>query len=191
MRALYLLRHGLNEANEARLYCGSTDLPLSPRGREMALALRESRPLPACELYVTSGMRRAEETLSLLTGRGSDLVLTDLRELDFGRFELHGYDELKSDPDYLRWIGDGTGRVRCPGGECAHDFGVRVRRGGDALLALPWGSALVVCHGGTIARLMEAWFPAEGKTFHEWQPAACRGWRVTFEDRTPVGFEEI
>ena len=30
---ILLLRHGLTEANEKHLYCGSTDLPLSPAGR--------------------------------------------------------------------------------------------------------------------------------------------------------------
>ena len=37
---LILLRHGLTEANERHLYFGSTDLPLSERGRE---ALRRSK----------------------------------------------------------------------------------------------------------------------------------------------------
>ena len=31
---IYLIRHGKTEANEKRLYCGSTDLPLSEAGRE-------------------------------------------------------------------------------------------------------------------------------------------------------------
>ena len=30
---ILLLRHGLTEANERHLYCGSTDLPLSQIGR--------------------------------------------------------------------------------------------------------------------------------------------------------------
>ena len=29
---IYLIRHGKTEANERRLYCGSTDLPLSRQG---------------------------------------------------------------------------------------------------------------------------------------------------------------
>ena len=49
MRIL-LLRHGITEANEKHLYCGSTDLPLSRAGRE-ALA---NRP-PA----LSGGPRRA------------------------------------------------------------------------------------------------------------------------------------
>ena len=35
MRIL-LLRHGITEANEKHLYCGSTDLPLSPPRRASA-----------------------------------------------------------------------------------------------------------------------------------------------------------
>ena len=31
--SIYLIRHGKTEANEKRLYCGSTDLPLSEKGR--------------------------------------------------------------------------------------------------------------------------------------------------------------
>jgi hypothetical protein len=31
---VYLIRHGKTEANEKWLYCGSTDLPLSQKGRE-------------------------------------------------------------------------------------------------------------------------------------------------------------
>ena len=37
----------------------------------------------------------------------------------FGAFEMRGYEELREDADYRRWIGDcmGAGLVRCPGGE--------------------------------------------------------------------------
>ena len=31
---IYLIRHGRTEANEKWLYCGSTDLSLSEKGRE-------------------------------------------------------------------------------------------------------------------------------------------------------------
>jgi hypothetical protein len=41
MRALYLMRHSLTEANERHLYSGSTDLPLTERGRQIARERRE------------------------------------------------------------------------------------------------------------------------------------------------------
>ena len=94
MRALLLLRHGLTQANEKRIYCGATDLPLSENGRAMARELAALRPLPACDLYLTSGMARADETLELLTGRTANRVLPAFSEMDFGRFEMMGYETL-------------------------------------------------------------------------------------------------
>ena len=37
---IWLIRHGMTEANERRLYCGSTDLPLSDHGREELKSVR-------------------------------------------------------------------------------------------------------------------------------------------------------
>ena len=191
MNALILLRHSLTEANERRLYCGWTDLPLSEGGRALAEEVAQERALPACGCYVTSGMRRAEETLFLLTGRASDMQLPDLREMSFGRFEMHSYEQLRDDEDYLRWIGDEAGDVACPGGESRAQFKTRVLRGGEALLRLDADSALVVCHGGVIVNLMQAWFPGTQRNFYEWQPGACRGYRVQIEGGAPQKYEAL
>lgn len=191
MRALLLLRHGMTEANEKRIYCGSTDLPLSENGRAMAREIAAQRLLPACDLYVASGLARANETLEILTGRKPDLVLTALSEMDFGRFEMQGYETLRHDPDYQRWISDADGIVPCPGGESTGAFRQRVLSCGAELLDMKWRSALVVCHGGVIVSLMENWFPSEGRGFYEWQPDACKGWRVLFDGSQPIRFEPI
>ena len=191
MRTLYILRHSLTEANERRLYSGATDLPLTPRGRALAEAAGKNRPPLICDLYVTSGMKRADETLFLMTGQAADITLSLLREMNFGRFELLDYDSLKNDADYVRWIEDTTGQIRCPGGECTEDFKARVLRGGEALLAMDWHSACLVCHGGVIVNLMQAWFPAENRQFYDWQPSACGGWRVCFEKQNPVCYSAL
>ena len=193
MRALYLLRHSLTEGNERRLYYGSTDLPLSDAGRALAESAAAGQPLPPCDLYVTSGMLRTDETLRLLTKRDPDLSLPELREMDFGAFEMRGYEALKDVPAYRAWIDDlmKDGVMPCPGGESQAQFRSRVLRGGQALLGLEWTSALAVIHGGVIANLMGKWFPHESRGFYDWQPASCRGWRVEFDGRVPVGFEEV
>ena len=189
MNTLYLLRHSLTEANERRLYGGSTDSPLTERGRALALARRGA--VPPCDVCITSGMARASETLWLMTGREPDLVLPGLREMDFGEFEMQPYAVLKDIPEYIRWIEDDTGEVRCPGGENMNAFRARVLADGARLLALEQDTACVVCHGGTVVRLMSAWFPGEPRNFYEWQPAACGGWRVTFDGETPLGFDGL
>ena len=65
MSVFYLIRHGRTRANEAHLYCGSTDLSLSPGGEEELKQLRYRLP-PA--RFLTSGMARTEQTLALLFG---------------------------------------------------------------------------------------------------------------------------
>ena len=147
--------------------------------------------LPACDLAITTGLRRTEETLLLLTGRKPDRIRPDLREMDFGAFEMRGYEALRHEADYIRWIEDDTGDVPCPGGESRNAFLSRVLRGGEALLKLDGDSAIVVCHGGVIASLMQTWFPGEGLNFYEWQPAACEGYQIQVVRQTPVGYTKI
>lgn len=186
MRALYLIRHSLTAANERHLYCGSTDLPLSEAGRAVALGRRGR--LPVCGRYISSGMRRADETLLLMTGRGPDAVLPGLREMDFGAFEMKGYGELRDLPEYVRWI---EGKAGCPGGEDNGQFERRVLEAGAALLGLEAASALAVCHGGTIVRLMAAWFPGAGRNFYQWQPGPAAGHLITVCDGRPEAFQEV
>ena len=191
MSALYLIRHSLTLANARHLYGGSTDSPLTGEGRMIARDYRAQWPLPGAELYVSSGMARADETLRLLTGRGADLVLPGLREMDFGAFELRGYEELRHDPAYRRWIEDKSGEVRCPGGECTNAFRARVLEAGDVLLHRPESVIVAVCHGGVIVQLMQAWFPGEDRHFYQWQPGPCCGYRIEIGEGAPIGYADF
>lgn len=191
MRALYLLRHSLTEGNERRLYYGWTDLPLSPAGRALAREASRELSLPPCDLYAASSLSRTSQTLRLLAGREPDLCLDDLREMNFGAFEMRGYESLKNDPDYRRWVEDAEGAVRCPGGESRREFLGRVTRGGETLLAMDWQSALAVVHGGVAAGLMARWFPNKPLGYYQWLPEPCGGYLVTFDGPTPIGFIDI
>ena len=176
---LVLLRHGRTEANERRLYCGASDLCLSAAGQAelKALRARVRYPEAECLLRVSSGMRRADETMALLFGAEPEARVPDLREMNFGRFELHSYEELKADADYQAWICDGSGAVSTPGGESSAEFRARVFAAADALDR----DALVVCHGGVIAALMARWFPGEQRNMYQWQPGFGLGYVVEME----------
>lgn len=176
---LILLRHGLTRANLERLYCGSSDLPLCEDGRRSLLELRSRVDYPPTDglLKITSGMRRADESLELLFGVQPDLRLTGLREMNFGRFEMHSYEELKNDADYQRWICDETGDVSVPAGESANAFRERVFAAADEIRR----DALVICHGGVIAALMNRWFPQAGRYMYQWQPEHGLGYEVDFQ----------
>ena len=170
--SIYLIRHGKTRANEAHLYCGSTALPLSPAGlaelKELRYDIHPAR-------FVTSGMRRTDETLKALFGDVAFSVDARFREVDFGDFEMKSYDRLKDDPAYQAWItGDNEANVP-PNGESGVQMTRRVLA---ALRELPDGTALI-SHGGVIAAIMEERFPAEGKHRYQWQPPNGHGYELS------------
>lgn len=151
-------------ANEQHLYCGRTDLSLSEAGRNELKTLSYTAPVNA--QFVTSGMKRANETLSILFGEVSFTEDPRFREVDFGVFEMHSYEELKDRADYQQWIsGDNEGNIP-PEGESGAQMTQRVL---EALSTLPENTVLVT-HGGVIAAIMQHCFPQEGKHRYEWQP---------------------
>ena len=192
MNRLHLVRHSLTRANEARLYCGWTDVPLSPAGRALAERLRDDQEWPRCEKFAVTGLQRTAETLKLLYGDVPAAVLPDLREMNFGEFEMHSYEELCARSDYLRWIEDETGDVACPGGESKNVFQRRVADCAAALLSRKdIGEMLILCHGGVIATLMQKWFPKAGRHFYQWQPPACGGYSIEIKNGAAMAFEML
>lgn len=187
MSRLFLIRHGQTEANAAHLYCGSTDLPLSAAGRQALLALRPRYGgcVPSGCLYVTSGMTRTEQTLELLFGPVAHRRDPRLREIDFGAFEMHSYDQLKNDPAYQAWLSGDNMANKAPGGESGRQMEARVwaafaemRRAGQ--------DTVIVTHGGVIAALMERLFPQMGRNRYQWQPAPGMGYLLEQEGFRPI-----
>ena len=182
---LILIRHGMTEANARRLYCGSTDLPLSEAGKA---ALRERKAavgVPCADGFrvVTSGMKRTEETLAVLCGEIPHEADAAFREMDCGAFEMRSYEELKNDPAYLAWItGDNEANVT-PGGESGQIMTARVLAGLERLLA-DGRDTLLVTHGGVIAAIMTHLFPGEGKNRYEWQPTSGGGYEIDLDNMT-------
>lgn len=176
---LILIRHGRTEANEKHLYCGSTDLPLSPTGRAELEERRQKGglPDPGSMRILTSGMKRCGETLSVLFGDLSHEEDPAFREMDFGVFEMRSYEEMKEDPAYLAWItGDNEQNV-APGGESGNLMTARVLEGLERL-ETEGRDTLLVTHGGVIAAVMAHLFPEEGRNRYEWQPSPGGGYEV-------------
>ena len=98
---VYLIRHGRTEANEKWLYCGSTDLPLSEKGREELGGMHYDI---SGVRFLTSGMKRTNETLKLLFGDVDYEVDSRFREVDFGIFEMRSYYEVKDTPEFQAWV---------------------------------------------------------------------------------------
>lgn len=185
MTALYLIRHGQTAANEAHRYCGSTDLPLSETG---TAKLHPLPPIPGA-VYSTSGMRRTNETLNLLFGTVPYQVLPQFREIDFGVFEMHTYEELKDRTDYQVWLtGDNEANIP-PNGESGHQMTRRVLDGLTALRQQE-GTVVLITHGGVIAAIMADLFPSENRSRYSWQPHPGTGYRIDFSENNPVSYSQ-
>ena len=182
---LILIRHGRTEANERHLYCGSTDLPLSERGRRELQALRGAGVLPPLDgmRIITSGALRCRETLTELYGNLSHETEPDFREMDFGDFEMRSYEELRHDPAYIAWItGDNEANVT-PGGESGDQMKARVFAALERVTRENRPTA-VFTHGGVIAAIMDKLFPGEGKNRYQWQSEPGRGYVIDTEAGT-------
>jgi len=157
---IYLIRHGKTEANEKHLYCGSTDLPLSKTGKEELCKLKYDVKNVR---FLTSGMKRTNETLHILFGDVPYEVDPRFREVDFGIFEMHSYDELKETSDYQAWlIGDNDANVP-PNGESGVQMRARILQAFSEIRE----DTCIITHGGVIAAIMEHLFPEENKNRYE------------------------
>jgi glucosyl-3-phosphoglycerate phosphatase len=151
-----LVRHGLSEWNAEGRLQGVSDPPLADRGREQARALA---PLVAAlrpEVSVSSDLRRARETLELLStvapaGPGDPAW----READLGLWAGRLPSELSPDEHagFLAWR---AGRAGPPGGEPWGATRDRVVDAVRALAATGARRALVVTHGGPVRALCHA-----------------------------------
>jgi len=175
---IYLIRHGKTEANEKHLYCGSTDLPLSGAGKE---ELRSVHYDIKNVRFLTSGMKRTNETLRILFGDVPCEVDPRFREVDFGIFEMHSYEELKDTPEYQTWLtGDNDANIP-PQGESGVQMKARVLNAFSEIKE----DTCIITHGGVIASIMEYLFSNEGKNRYEWQPKHSYGYIIrgnTYEE---------
>ena len=177
--SIYLIRHGKTVANEQHLYCGSTDLPLSDGGREELHSMHyDITP----ERFVTSGMKRTDETLRILFGNVPCSVDSRFREVDFGAFEMKSYEILKDDPAYQIWLTGDNEANTPPDGESGVQMTRRVL---EAFREIPDGTALVT-HGGVIAAIMASLFPADGKHRYQWQPRNGHGYEIRGGTYRPI-----
>ena len=175
MSKLYLIRHGATQANLEHRYCGSTDLPLSSQGRQALQAL--SYPIPAGCRFLTSGMLRTNQTMELLFGQISYEKNPAFREVDFGAFEMHSYDQLKDLEEYQKWITGDNEKNIPPNGESGEQMGIRVMEGIKKLIEEDQDTVLI-SHGGVIAFLMEQLFSDEEKNRYLWQPKPGCGYVI-------------
>ena len=157
---LLLVRHGRTVANRNGLFLGATDIPLDRFGRAQAelVADRIGREWPA-DAIVTSPLQRARDTAAPIAKRLSlePRLLDGLREMDFGRFEGHSFEQiLELDPAFVDRLADILDDdLAWPGGEQRQAFYDRVWTAFSSIVADHAGQrVVVVAHGGVIGAFM-------------------------------------
>lgn len=152
---IHLIRHGITEANLKGQYIGSTDIDLTTDGIIELQTLRDSYIYPDVKLFYTSPMKRCVQSLRALYPEAKMIVVDELRELNFGRFEGRSAFELENDPDFKAWA---SGKGAPPEGESTADLTLRAAEGFSAvvrhMMTTGESEAVVMTHGGIIMNIL-------------------------------------
>jgi probable phosphoglycerate mutase len=123
VQQIYLIRHGETEWSLNGRHTGSSDIPLTENGRQVA---RQWRSLAAGKTFarvLTSPLGRARETCEL-AGLGERAQIDqDLAEWDYGAYEGLTAQQIRAQQPAWMVFRDG-----CPGGESPQQIGARVDR---------------------------------------------------------------
>ena len=152
-KTIHLLRHG--DIDGRGRYIGSTDLPLSDRGRTQVLTLARSLADAPIDAVLCSPMRRCRETWQSLSLPAPGKLCADLREVDCGRWEGLSFAEIAAADSGLvdRWAA-GDPSFAFPGGEALLDFRQRVSAAWEMLCGMDGDCLLAISHGGVIRHLL-------------------------------------
>ena len=182
-----LIRHGQTAGNVLHRYIGRTDEPLSEEGAALAAAKGSDPELQT--VYVTP-LRRTQQTAAILFPSARQIIVDDLREMDFGDFEGRSFSEMEHDTAYRAWV-EGGCLESCPNGEGRAEFSQRVCAAFANLVADAAArgeeSVTFVVHGGTIMAIMER-FARPCKDYYSYAVQNCNGYccRVCREEADAI-----
>lgn len=174
MTSLLLLRHGEIRANREGMWHGSTDSPLTWRGRRQAnrTARHVARTHPGIVGVYSSPLTRCRVTAETVGKRlGIEVQVDDaLREYAIGEWEGMRFTDLANVHNFVSRATEDR-HFAPPGGESLHDVAERIactvrkiharhadEAGGDAqVLIVGHGAALAVLLGELLHRTPERW----------------------------------
>lgn len=148
---LWLIRHGETEWSLSGAHTSITDIPLTPRGRQRATAIRDYLHGRRFALVLTSPRQRAAETCGI-AGYG-DIAEVDenLAEWNYGAYEGRTTAAIRTEnPGWSLWK-DGV-----PGGETIDAVARRARQVIQRCLQAN-GPAALFAHGHILRILTACW----------------------------------
>ncbi|MGN0490226.1 histidine phosphatase family protein [Ruminococcus sp.] len=167
---IHFIRHGAIDETLSGKYIGTTDVPLSDKGKMDLKRLDYEYRYPGTQVVFTSPLKRCTETCKILYPELNPLSITALSECNFGEWEGKTAEELKSDPDFEKWLA-GDNSVKPPRGESNADFTRRICRMFESivegLMKTGTTESVIVTHGGVIMTLLAVYGLPQAKPF-EW-----------------------
>ncbi len=148
---VFLVRHGETEWSLNGRHTGTTDIPLTDHGRQVARLLQPVLAKESFILALTSPLQRARETCRLAGFGDVANVEPDLVEWNYGRNE-----GLTSSQIHAKAPGWLLFRDGCPGGEQPGEIAARVDRVIAKVRAVE-GDVILFAHGHVLRVLAARW----------------------------------
>ena len=149
-----LIRHELTQANIERRYIGWTD---------QSIIQKVSADIGFTpNVIYGSDLKRCEETAACYFRDVPFIANPQLRETNFGDFEMKTYDELKNNSLYRAWIDDPLS-VAPPNGESLKAFNARILMSFQEVIKGKEEATFIV-HGGVIKAILANYL---NKAFHD------------------------
>lgn len=159
-----LVRHGETAGNKARLFYGSTDLPLIGTGRQQAATVASYLGDIRIDHIFISALKRTKETAEYIRPSGNHHYHCDprLNEMHFGAWEMQSYSEIAArfPADWETWMSDWQHSAPTDG-ESFVQFRDRVQAVADELRRQATETAatrLIVAHKGVLGLIITRWF---------------------------------
>ena len=145
------IRHGETQWSLNGRHTGTTDIPLTDKGRRLAELLRPALSGRTFALVLVSPLQRARETCELAGAAARAIIDPDLVEWDYGKYE--GLTPREIDRQAPGWL---IFRDGCPGGETPEQVGARADRVIAHARAVE-GDVALFAHGHVLRVLVARW----------------------------------
>ena len=149
---LFLIRHGITDANKKGAYCGVADPILNQEGFLQVFDLKKSDNQIIPDIIYCSDRRRACQTAQILFPGMGMVITSDLCEINFGSWEGMTYQDISKSCSglYANWM-QYPYQYTPPGGEKLSDMEKRVIVFlNNIFKAHPEQKVVCVTHGGPI-----------------------------------------
>jgi broad specificity phosphatase PhoE len=182
MNTVLFIRHA--ETEMAGTFCGHSDPPINPRGREQIQELLNALSKEQVGIVYTSDLQRAVSTASALAERFgvSQIATPNLREIDFGDWEGLTWQEIEiGDPAYARRWTEAYPNLPAPAGESFIAFQTRVIAEVTKILNhVDHSKKVVVTHGGVMRVVLQMYCGVSDTEAWELTKSYCSFFRYPY-----------